>query len=132
MTFLLILWAASFAVLLLLGGLGLRATATGIATPAYHPRSLREVLVYELHHFWDLCRALFAHLRPHAERAGLVATAQISHLADKGHAYMQRKVFGKIEVEKGAAPSFYLKNIAETKAESRDEDAARTAEIGKF
>lgn len=122
MIFLLFLWVASLAVLLLLGGLGFRATsARGVAGVSSHSYSFGEFFVREAHHLFGILHRLLQALHPHALRATSVVVDNAARGVERSHAFVMRKIFGKIEVEKGPAPSFYLKNIAETKAETKSD-----------
>ncbi len=126
MTFLVILWSLSLLVIVVLGFFGLRATGLrGVFVSAQQPRSLQDFFISEALHSWGRVGGLLLHLRPHMLRAAAATLAAISRQVDRGQVYVMRKIFGRLELERGPAPSFYLKSIAETtKTGTRDETLA--------
>jgi len=121
MNLLAIVWAASFVTLLALGFAGLRATSAGIGIPGHHPGSFRELLEQELHLLWGAFKRLLARGRPHADRLLFRLVDQVAFHANRLRASVVKRIFGRVQIEKGPAASFYLKTIAENKETLRTE-----------
>jgi hypothetical protein len=127
MNFLAILWIASLVTLLALGLSGLRATSSG-ASVSHHPGSFRELLEQELRLLWGAFKRLIARGRPHADRVLFRLVDRVALQVNSLRASVAKRIFGRIQIEKGPAASFYLKNIAENKETLRVEnDTARGA-----
>lgn len=62
------------------------------------------------------CYWIFKKLRPHGEMLAEVGMRVI----ERGHRIFVERVYGRIQVEQGKASSFFLKHIAEYKANQRD------------
>ena len=119
MTFTMTIWIASLLVMLTLVLLGKRASSREF-NYAQPPHDLGEFVRDTLYISADR----FSHLLQMAQPYALRVLEAFAVVGRKGHDTFIDRVFGKRSAEKGTASSFFLKNIAEHKAESkRDVDA---------
>ncbi len=118
MTFTMTIWTLSLVVMMVLIVLGKKSSQTldYAEVPQDLSEFVRETLYRSAYHFSHVIHKV----RPHASRALDVVVV----VGKKGHDTFIDRVFGKRRREKGSASSFFLKNIAEHKVETRkDVDA---------
>ena len=115
LSFLVICWLGS--ILVLVGIFLYACTRTSTSISENVPGSFKDFVAIEMvRTSGELLHGL-AQARPHGERA----FAEGVMLFQRGHAMFIEKVFGRLEIEKGKAGSFFLKRIAENKESLRGE-----------
>lgn len=119
MTFTMTIWALSLVVMLVLVALGRRSSRS--FDYAQVPQDLGEFVRDTLYRSADRFSHVIHRVKPHASRVAGVFII----IGKKGHDTFIDRVFGKTNAEKGRASSFFLKNIAEHKAESRRDGDAK-------
>ncbi len=118
MTFTMTIWTLSLVVMMVLIVLGKKSSQT--LDYAEVPQDLSEFVRETLYRSADRFSHVIHKVRPHAARALDVVVT----VGKRGHDTFIDRVFGKRSIVKGAASSFFLKNIAEHKAEAKkDVDA---------
>ncbi len=111
MTPLIALWL--FALIILVGIVvyGFHTKGSTNVSSEDAPTNWCNFLAIELTRMAGYISHLLIHARPHGEKAVAHGTIFLK----KGHDMFIEKIFGRIEVEKGKAASFFLKRIAEHK-----------------
>ena len=104
------IWSLSLITLLLVIFFALYAFRRGSTVRVFH-HNVESFVTYEFNSFLGAIHKSFHSIRPHAERFGMVAFER----GKNGYDIFIERIFGKVEIEKGKAASFFLKHIAEHK-----------------
>jgi hypothetical protein len=116
MSTVLVVWGASlFAMLLLLGIAIFRGTRAAGGSALGGGGSFSDFVLEELDEMRSVLAGSLEKVRPHAVGA---VTHSVAFL-DRGQDLFIKKVFGRLEREKGGTTSFFLKRIIEQKIRSR-------------
>jgi hypothetical protein len=75
------------------------------------PSKFVEFFGDQFHDMFAHVSRVLHHVRPHAAQVGMLALS----LSKRGHDLFVERVFGRIELKRGSASSFFLKHIAEEK-----------------
>lgn len=115
------IWIASLLLMLTLVMLGKRKSQSQELSYVVPPQDLGEFVRDTLYTSFGRFSHLVHKVRPHISRVTQVFVV----VGKKGHDTFTDRVFGKMNVGKGSASSFFLKNIAEYKAEAKKDGDAR-------
>ena len=115
------IWIGSLLVMLLVIMLGGGKEASRVMSNAQIPEDLGEFVRDTLSHSMSRFSRTAGILKPHIDRVTQVFVV----VGRKGHDTFIDRVFGRTNATPGRASSFFLKNIAEHKAEARKEDDAK-------
>lgn len=119
MTPLLIIWSISLIVLLVLGGVGLRATAPAHAGAVHQGNPLHDFFIRESRELGHLARRVFQFMEPPMRAAGHMLMGYVHNSTAYLRKEATQRFYGKGEVQRGTASSFFLKNIAEGKGKDQ-------------
>ena len=120
MTFTMTIWFASALIMLVLVFLGKRQASRVMSAdvPENLGQFVRETLVSSIDRFSHRAKII----KPHVDRV----TSVFLYVGKKSHDKFINNVFGKSNGEPGTASSFFLKHIAEHKAESKKEGEGKS------
>jgi hypothetical protein len=79
------------------------------------PSKFSEFFGDQLHDMLSHLSMVLHHAKPHAAEVGMMALA----FSKRGHDIFVERVFGRMELKRGSAVSFFLKHIAEEKRASQ-------------
>lgn len=120
----LIIWFLAFCTLIgLLLFARLRINSMSGVASAKIPRDFSEFISWEFHDMLGYALRVLSRARPHGKRILVHALS----LSRRGHELFIQHIFGRMEIKKGKAISFFLKHISEYKtSEERDEESTPT------
>jgi hypothetical protein len=121
MSFLFISWLVSLIAVGGIAGMALSGMRGRSFSREHEPTDLSGFLSGELHAFFELLRSYATHAwRPLANWT----IDKSAHYVTRGHDMFMERVYGRVEIERGKAASFFLKRIAEHKEESKKNGGA--------